>query len=322
MKNYRRTIIYSIIASVVLYLAFSIYADIDKVIDALSKFSIFLVPVILGLVFANYIFRFFKWQYYLGLIDVKISAGESFLIFLSGFMLSVTPGKMGEVLKSFLLKERVGVSVSKTAPVIFAERVTDMTALIIIALAGALSFNYGREFAIGALVVFSVLITIISNRGLALPLVHILGRVGFLKRFLPHFVELYESAYTLLKPKPMILMTLFSLISWFFECYAYYLILNELSVDVSLFRASFYYSFATVAGALSFLPGGLGATDALFTLFIQSLNKPEAIAVSSTILIRVATLWFAVIVGLGAFSFYQRKQGKIDLNILNKTEVN
>ncbi|MBK6678846.1 MAG: flippase-like domain-containing protein [Ignavibacteriales bacterium] len=226
------------------------------------------------------------------------------------------------MLKSFLLKERIGVSVSKTAPVIFAERVTDMTALIIIALAGALSFNYGREFAIGALIVFTIMITIISNRGLALPLVHILGRVGFLKRFLPHFIELYESSYTLLKPKPMVLMTLFSLISWFFECYAYYLILNELTVDVSLFRASFYYSFATVAGALSFLPGGLGATDALFTLFIQSLNKPEAIAVSSTILIRVATLWFAVIVGLVAFWIYQRKQGKIDLNILNKTEVN
>lgn len=306
----------------VLYLAFSIYADIDKVIDALSKFSLFLIPVILGLVFANYIFRFFKWHYYLGLIEVKIGVGESFLIFLSGFMLSVTPGKMGEVLKSFLLKERIGVSVSKTAPVIFAERVTDMTALIIIALAGALSFNYGREFAIGALIVFTIMITIISNRGLALPLVHILGRVGFLKRFLPHFIELYESAYTLLKPKPMVLMTLFSLISWFFECYAYYLILNELTVDVSLFRASFYYSFATVAGALSFLPGGLGATDALFTLFIQSLNKPEAIAVSSTILIRVATLWFAVIVGLVAFWIYQRKEGKIDLNILNKTEVN
>lgn len=322
MKNYRRTIIYSIIASVVLYLAFSIYADIDKVIEALSQFSIFLIPVILGLVFANYIFRFFKWHYYLGLIDVKIGTGDSFLIFLSGFMLSVTPGKMGEVLKSFLLKERLGVSVSKTAPVIFAERVTDMTALIIIALAGALSFNYGREFAIGALIVFTIMITIISNRGLALPLVHVLGKVGFLKRFLPHFIELYESAYTLLKPKPMVLMTLFSLISWFFECYAYYLILTELSVDVSLFRASFYYSFATVAGALSFLPGGLGATDALFTLFIQSLNKPEAIAVSSTILIRVATLWFAVVVGLVVFWFYQRKEGKIDLNILNKTEVN
>lgn len=322
MKNYRRTIIYSIIASVILYLAFSIYADIDKVIDALTKFSILLIPVILGLVFANYIFRFFKWHYYLGLIDVKIGAWESFLIFLSGFMLSVTPGKMGEVLKSFLLKERIGVSVSKTAPVIFAERVTDMTALIIISLAGALSFNYGREFAIGALIAFSVLIIIISNRGMALPMVHFFGRIGFLKRFLPHFIELYESAYTLLKPKPMVLMTLFSLISWFFECYAYYLILSELSVDVSLFRASFYYSFATVAGALSFLPGGLGATDALFTLFIQSLNKPEAIAVSSTILIRGATLWFAVIVGLVAFWIYQRKEGKIDLNILNKTEVN
>jgi uncharacterized protein (TIRG00374 family) len=184
-----------------------------------------------------------------------------------------------------------------------------------------LSFIYGRGFAIGALVAFVIMLTIISNRGLALKLVHIFGRIKFLKKFLPHFLELYESAYTLLKPKPMVFMTLFSLLSWFFECYAYFLILNELAVDVSLFRASFYYSFATVAGALSFLPGGLGATDALFTHFIQSLNKPEAIAVSSTILIRVATLWFAVIVGLVSFWIYQKKQGKVDLNILNKKEI-
>lgn len=321
MKNYKQKIIISIIASVIIYLGFSIYADLDKVLKALSGFSLYLIPVILLLVFANYLFRFIKWHYYLGLIGVKIGAGESFLIFLSGFILSVTPGKMGEVLKSFLLKERTGVAVSRTAPVIFAERVTDMTALMIIALVGAMSFNYGRVFAIGAIIAFIIMIVVISSRKLSLGMIDLLGKIGFLKKIIPHLHELYESAYILLKPKPIFLMTIFSLLSWFFECYAYFLILEDFSVDVSLFRASFYYSFATVAGALSFLPGGLGAADALFTLFIQSLGKSEAIAVSSTILIRVATLWFAVIVGLVAFGFFQRRSGKIDLNKLNEKEV-
>jgi uncharacterized protein (TIRG00374 family) len=322
LKNYKKKIVISIIAAVVIYLSISIYADYNKVLTALSNFSLYLIPVILLLVFANYIFRFFKWHYYLKLIGVEIKVGESFLIFLSGFVLSVTPGKMGEVLKSFLLKERVGVPVSRTAPVIFAERVTDMTALMMIALAGAISFDYGKEFAIAALSAFILMIYIISNRNLALRIVNFFGKVSFLKKFLPSFIELYESAYILLKPKPIFLMTLLSLVSWFFECYAYFLILDDFSVGVSLFRASFYYSFATVAGALSFLPGGLGAAEALFTLFIKSLNQPEAIAVSSTILIRAATLWFAVVVGLGAFWLYQKKLGKIDLNKLNEKEVN
>lgn len=322
MKNYKQKIIWSIVASVVIYLGFSIYADLDKVAHALAGFSFWLIPVILLLVFSNYVFRFLKWHYYLGLINVNIGAGESFLVFLSGFVLSVTPGKMGEVLKSFLLKERFGVPVARTAPVVFAERVTDMTALMLIALAGAYSFNYGRVFAVGAILAFIVMIFVISHRGIALKLIGIISRINFLKKSIPHITELYESAYTLLKPRPIFLMTILSLVSWFFECYAYFLILNDFSVDISLFRSSFYYSFATVAGALSFLPGGLGAADALFTLFIRSLGQSEAVAVSSTILIRVATLWFAVLVGLVAFALFQRRSGIVDLNKLNEKEVN
>jgi len=322
LKNYKQKILWSIVASVVIYLGFSIYADLDKVAQALSGFSLWLIPIILLLVFANYIFRFIKWHYYLGLIGVKISVSESFQIFISGFVLSVTPGKMGEVLKSFLLKEKTGVSISRTAPVVFAERVTDMSALILIAIVGAFSFNYGAEFSVAALLGFVVMIVMISHRGVAMKFIGFLAKFRFLEKFIPHITELYESAYILLKPKPIFLMTLLSLVSWFFECFAYFLILKDFSVEITLFRSSFYYSFATVAGALSFLPGGLGAADALFTYFITSLGQPEAVAVSSTILFRVATLWFAVLVGLIAFTYYQRQSGRIDLNKLNVKEIN
>ena len=39
MKNYKQKIVWSIVASVVIYLGFSIYADLDKVAHALAGFS-------------------------------------------------------------------------------------------------------------------------------------------------------------------------------------------------------------------------------------------------------------------------------------------
>ena len=49
---------------------------------------------------------------------------DSLLTFLSACVLTVTPGKVGEVLKSLLLFETHGVAVARTAPIVIAERVT------------------------------------------------------------------------------------------------------------------------------------------------------------------------------------------------------
>jgi uncharacterized protein (TIRG00374 family) len=58
------------------------------------------------------------------------------------------------------------------------------------------------------------------------------------------------------------------------------------------------------------LPGGLGATEASLTGLLILLNIPKDISVASTFIIRVATLWFAVILGIIAVYFYQKHSRK------------
>src|SRR5690349_3087003 len=100
-------------------------------------------PLVLALSFCNYIARFFKWEYYTKTLNIQIERKMSFLIFLSSFIMSITPGKVGEVFKSYLLKEYNGTSISKSAPKVFAERITDFLSLVLLSMTGALMFGYG-----------------------------------------------------------------------------------------------------------------------------------------------------------------------------------
>jgi uncharacterized protein (TIRG00374 family) len=158
-----------------------------------------------------------------------------------------------------------------------------------------------------------LLIIVISNKQLALPLINLSEKIPFIKNYIRSIHSAYESSYQLLKIKPLVLMTLLSLVSWGFECFGYYLILLNFDVDFGFLWASFSYSFSTIVGAVSMLPGGLGLTEGSLTfLLLQKGILPE-IAVATTFIVRVVTLWFAVVVGIVSLSFYQKRFGKINI---------
>ena len=110
-------------------------------------------------------------------------------------------------------------------------------------------------------------------------------------------------------------MTILSLISWGFECLGYYFILKNFDADFGLLWASFSYSFSTIVGAISMLPGGLGLTEGALTLTYLLMENGIAadISVTTTFIVRAVTLWFAVLVGIVSLSFYQKRFGKIKI---------
>jgi glycosyltransferase 2 family protein len=318
LKQIKKRILISLVIAGALYLAFTIYADFNKLSKVLSRFSWWLLPIVLSLAFANYVSRFFKWDYYLSLLNVKIKRIDSFSIFMSGLIMSVTPGKMGELLKAYLVKQISGTPISRTAPIIFAERITDFISLVMIALIGAYIYDYGRNVVLGVGLFFLFVVVIISNKNIALPIVNQFEKVNFLKKYLLNIHAAYESSYILLRPLPLFYMTMFSFVSWSFECLAYHLILTNFEVDLSYLWASFSYAFATIVGAISMLPGGLGLTEGSLTYMLIQKSYSKEVAVASTFVIRAVTLWFAVLVGIISVSLYQKRFGKItDENFIN-----
>ena len=313
LKKLKQKVIVSIVIAGVLYLAFTIYADFTNVVDAFKKFNLLLLPVLLLLSFLNYFTRFLKWDYYLAIVKVKMKKLDSLSTFMSGLIMSVTPAKLGEVLKSVLVKEITGEPISKTAPIILAERITDFLSLLLIAIVGAFVFDYGGNLTIIVAAFFVLIIFIISNKKIALPIINFSERIPLIKKYIHNIHSAYESSYQLLKLKPLFLMTLLSLVSWGFECWGYYIVLLNFNVDFGILWASFSYSFSTIVGAISMLPGGLGLTEGSLTFLLVQKKVPVDISVATTFIIRVVTLWFAVLVGIVSLTLYQKRFGKLKI---------
>ena len=95
----------------------------------------------------------------------------------------------------------------------------------------------------------------------------------------------------------------FSIIAWFAECLAFYLLLTALDTGLPLASVTFVYAFATLVGALSFLPGGLGGFEVVALILLGARGIDLGTAVFATSVIRLTTLWFSVAVGSFLLSY-------------------
>jgi uncharacterized protein (TIRG00374 family) len=295
------------------YLALIIYSDWDRTSAAFAKFNWLWFPVILALTFTNYLFRFLKWDSYLRRLDIRIKKTDSMIIFLSGLVGTITPGKIGELLKALLLKKIKGTPMSTSAPVIVAERLTDFIALLIISLAGVMVFAVGQNIWV-LVAVAAVLVSFIgaiSNRTLCMWMIDLSEKLPVIGKMAGKLREAYESTYVCFRLAPLSIATFWSLCAWMCECIGFWLVLKILGVQAQLLTASFIYAFGTIVGVVS--PGGLGVMDGSMVGMLQltglmgAAATGKGVATAATIIIRIATLWFAVLVGVVTLLLFQKR---------------
>ncbi len=312
LRTLRNRLLISLLLGLVVFAGLSIYADFRNVLHSLRAFNWALLPLILFLTTMNYVFRFVKWEYYLRLIGVRdLSKRNSLLVFFSGLGMVITPGKLGEWLKSYLLREVHGTPIARSAPILIAERLTDSVALLIIAAAGV--FVFGNLWPVFLAVAVGVVLIVAAarHRPTAHALLGLGKRLPLARRFVPQFEEFYESSYVLLSPRATIEMGLLSAFSWFFEVLGFYFTLVGLGLGHGgdlLLHAAFILPIATLASAISFAPGGLFVAEGGITGLSKALlHISKSQAAVGTMIIRFGTLWFGVIVGLIAFAILNRR---------------
>ncbi len=309
MKKLLLRVILGVAAGVAVYVGFSIWADAKSVGRALADFQWLIAVAALALAFLNYLVRFGRWHYYLKILGLSVPAGHSFLVFLAGFSLTVTPGKLGEAVKALLLRESHGIAAARTAPIVVAERLTDLIGLLLLACVGIFTFKADPRFLIvgAGLIVFGLVV--ISVRPIATFFLRLFARLPGLRKIAPKLEEAYETTAALLRPAPLFLGVALSTVSWFFECAAFWAVVHGFAgASVNLQAATFIYASMTIAGALSFLPGGLGVTEAgmLAMLGELAVGCNRSVAAAATFVTRVCTLWFAVVIGIGALLIFAR----------------
>ena len=201
----------------------------------------------------------------------------------------------------------------RSAPVVLAERITDLLALLLLAMVGVFSFDIDPWMLIVGGGLLLAIIAVIGVAPFGYWALGLLGRIRYLKAVQEKLHTMYTSTRALFAPATMLGATLVSLGSWFLECLAFWIIVQGFEgAEVDLLAATTIYAIMTVAGALTFLPGGLGVTEAgmlkMLTSMATGVTKGSAFA--ATFLTRVATLWFAVALGLVALPIFTRQQAR------------
>jgi uncharacterized protein (TIRG00374 family) len=282
-------------------------SDARKLAGRLGDFDLRLLAPVLGLSLINYVLRFVRWEVYLRALGVRLARARSLAVFLVGFLLSVTPGKAGELGKAWLVREMGGGPALRVVPAVVAERVTDLLGVLILLAFGALPFPGGRWIAaagLGAVAVAILLLTWQRGADLLFRLLEKLPKVGPRMHVL---AELYATLRQLLSPGLLFLALALATPAWAAEGVGFFLVVRQYAPQASLLAALFNYTVSTCLGSLSMLPGGLLAAEGSLTALLHSQGLDTATAASATLIIRAATLWFAVGLGLLALPYVIRR---------------
>jgi glycosyltransferase 2 family protein len=298
-----------IIFAVVVYLIMGIYADFGSLLSAIEKFNWIFIPVMLILVMIAYMIRFLKWNLFLKSVGINLKLKDNLFVFFSGLGMIITPAKVGEIWKGWLIKDINGESLSKTVPVVITDRVTDLIGLVILSLLGILYYKEGIYILMALILIFTGFFVAVRSEKISSKIISILeNRAG---KYSKDIKTMHATFLKLLNPKNMVGLSFLSVFAWFFECLALYFVIIGFGQSISMILSTFVFSFASLIGAISMIPGGLGIAEATISGMLQYFGLTSVDSVGVAIIIRFGTLWFGAILGFSVhFIFKKRIMGK------------
>lgn len=307
MQRFRRWAAWAVALSVLGYLGYALYRGFDQTAAELAGYPWWTLLPVLALTLVNYGLRYLKWHYLLGRLDIHISHRHDAPIFLAGLAMVISPAKAGEVVKPWLVKVVNGAPMTRTLPVLVAERGTDGIAVVILAAIGVTTYAADKVHLIGiAVAIIAGGLIAIASEPVSRAILETIGKIPGAGGIAKRLDEAYTATRTVLAPWPLMLTIGMSLVAWWAECLGAWIVFQALDMPASVDLSTFLYAFSTVFGTPS--PGGLGMADVALAEgamgLMPSVSAGQALA--ATLLIRVATLWFGVV--LGAIALMQMER--------------
>jgi uncharacterized protein (TIRG00374 family) len=256
---------------------------------------------------ANYLLRGLRWHIFAQRLGLPSGLAANLRHFLGGFAMSVTPGRVGELVRMRWIRRETGWAVERSAPLVLMDRAYDLLAMaLLLGLAVSLAAG-GIAGALPVVVLaFGAGVVVTRPRLLAAALTLTYRASG---RFRRGFVRARAAARSLARfshPPTMAAALAAGLVGWGAEGYAFHLLLGWMGADIGLWKALAIFLFASLAGGLTGAPGGLGGAEAAMVALLAAGGVPMEVALAATAVIRVTTLWFAIAIGLAVFPLAER----------------
>ena len=302
--KFKKSLLIGILGIIAIYAVILIAFDVNIISEKINDFDFQYLPIIIPLIPLTWGVLFLRWNLLLKNSDIDIPLKDNFMIFISGFALGVTPGKVGELIKSQLLKNKFNISRSKTAPLVIVERFYDFFAIAVISLFGILVFEYSI-YIFGILTIgITIFLIVTSSEKIFLKFLNKIEKIKFLKNFSNELPKSFNVIQKSTRGKIFPLSITLSIIFWFLDSIIAYLTLLSFGIDIiDYFVLMSIYTSSIILGVISFLPLGIGVVEGSLVGFL-SLNGIEFhLATAIVVFIRFFTRWIGVMAGFIGLKF-------------------
>jgi glycosyltransferase 2 family protein len=284
-------------------------SDFNKILLELKSIKIEYYIPIFSLTVLTLLIGGWRYQLILKTLDINLKFKECFIIFLAGLSMLITPGGSGALIKSYILKKKLGKSISSTTPIIIYEKWIELLSVVIVIGFLLIKVSYVESifvFIIGLILVSTLFILFKNTVGLQF-LNKKFQKIPFLRKFIINLDEFKITTSILLKPKITIQILLVTMMTKIIPLFIVFLIFKSLDSHIDFFEGGQIYFTSVLAGVLSFIPGGIIITET--GLLGTLLNYGTDISTASilVILLRFVTLWFPVMLGFVALKIIYRQ---------------
>lgn len=304
------------------YLGLMLFVDRDT--HVLSRLAELRVPLALCalMVLGSFLLRYQRWYYMLRTQGHQVPWREGLRAYIAGFAFTASPGKAGELLRIRYFGD-LNVPAHTVLATFIAERALD---LLIITLLGV-----GAAALIPA---FGILTTLVAG---CLALLYLAGRwpwllrqiscIGarlpglWMRRLAGFMVAGVRDAGQLLGPRVALHGLLLGTLAWLLTALGFAGLCSVLGLSMSWPHSLGIYPIAMLAGAASFVPGGVGTTEGAIVLMLNKVGASMGIAVTAAVGIRLASLWLAIAVGMIAMASLEIRPAKRRPETPNGTTV-
>ena len=293
-----------LVAAVGIYAIFLFTSDFNIITEKISNFKINYLPLILFLVTASWCPVFIKWHFLLKNCEIDIPLTRSITVFLSGLAFDLTPGKLGALMKSQILKTSFNIPRTKTAPIVLVEKVYDLIGAILASIIGIIILGMDVYLIIIAILVLAMVFFFLYYRPASELFFKRVTKTKFFSKYVENISELDKIVQKSTNVKVATICILLAVTYWFIVSSAVYYTLIGFDIDtLDYLKVLSIYASSILLGAISFIPGGVGITEgALAGLFtLEGIDVSTALILS--VIIRIFVLWYSVSIGFISLKF-------------------
>lgn len=286
-----------IAGSAALYVAMAAMAGWPAFVRSVASIPEILWGQVVGLSLVSYLARFIRWHRFLTALGHRIPVRRNLEIYLSGFALTMTPGKVGETIRSAYV-QRYGVSYPASIGAFVAERLLDLVVVGLLACLALLVLPEHGPWMVGVASCCLMGALLFRSRLLSWLTACLAERSSG-----RHAAAGIDTVRFLLSGRRLAEAVPLSFVAWTAQGLALYLILDSWGYAFTPPALVGIYGLSLLAGAASFIPGGLGATEAAMALLLAAAGVSAGDSVAASLVCRGFTLWLAV--GLGVLAMSQ-----------------